>query len=147
MSLKTDIIFVKALKSNQQLLDMLPAKDIYNTSIQLPDVNLDNAPVPYVIVAFDGLENQGETKDDSFEGTNDTVVISIELTAKNREQLGNLAEMVRATVRDYFEQADLDDDDSDLIPEDYQFSASAVNFDQDKPCLWQTLTYRCDTNV
>lgn len=146
MSLKTDIIFVKALKSNQQLLDMLPAKDIYNTSIQLPDVNLDNAPVPYVIVAFDGLENQGETKDD-YEGQSDTVVISVEMTAKNREQLGEIAEMVRATVRDYFMEADPEDDDYDLIPMDYQFSASAVNFDQDKPCLWQTLTYRCDTNV
>ena len=147
MSLRTDIIFVKALKSNQQLLDLLPAKDIYNTSIQLPDVNLDNAPVPYVIVAFDGLENQGDSKDDSFEGNGDTVMISIELTAKNREQLGNIAEMVRTTIREYFEQADPDDDDYDLIPMDYQFSASAVNYDQDKPCLWQTFTYRCDTNV
>jgi hypothetical protein len=146
MSLSTDIIFVKALKSNQELLDLLPAKDIYNTSILLPDRELINAPIPYILVAFDGLENDGQTKD-SFEGDSDAVTISVEMSAKNREQLADIAEMVRTTIREYFENADPESDDYALIPEDYQLSASPVVFDQDKPSFWQTLTYRCDTNI
>ena len=82
------------MKSNQELLDLLPAKDIYNTSIQLPDRELINAPIPYILVSFDGLENDGQTKD-SFEGDSDAVTISVEMSAKNREQLADIAEMVR----------------------------------------------------
>ena len=32
-------------------------------------------------------------------------------------------------------------------PEDYQFSASQVNYDPKKPCYWQILSYQCDTAV
>ena len=37
MSLQTDIIFVKALRSNAELIEQLPAGDVYNTAIALPD--------------------------------------------------------------------------------------------------------------
>ena len=58
MSLLTDIIFVKALRSNAALMSMLPAHDVYNTTIALPDEDMDNAPVPYIIVTFDGMQNE-----------------------------------------------------------------------------------------
>ncbi|MBQ5756867.1 MAG: hypothetical protein IIV88_06385 [Erysipelotrichaceae bacterium] len=66
MSLQTDIIFVKALRANADLMKQLAAGDVYNTAIALPDEDLDNAPLPYVIVSFDGLTNDVETKDDPF---------------------------------------------------------------------------------
>ena len=64
MSLLTDIIFVKALRADENLMAQLPAGDVYNTAIALPDEDLDNAPLPYIIVSFDGLTNDVETKDD-----------------------------------------------------------------------------------
>ena len=84
MSLLTDIIFVKALRADQSLMKMLPAGDVYNTTIALPDEDMDNAPLPYVIVSFDGLTNDQETKDDPYESESDTVSISIEIAAKTR---------------------------------------------------------------
>lgn len=147
MSLRTDIIFAKALQSNAELMQMLPAGDVYNTAIQLPDVDADNAPVPYIILYFESLQNLDNTKDNPFEGDTDSVTIGIEICAQNREQLGEMTEMVRETVRTYFEEIDVDDADFDLVPQDYQFSASAINYDPDKPCFWQILTYQCDTNI
>ena len=67
MSLQTDIVFVKALRSNATLVQQLPAGDVYNTAIPLPDEEAENAPLPYVIVSFDGLNNQDTTKDSSYE--------------------------------------------------------------------------------
>lgn len=145
MSLQTDIIFVKALRANADLMAQLAAGDVYNTSIALPDEDLDNAPLPYVIVSFDGLTNDVETKDDPYEGDSDRVTISIEIAAKTRPELGQLAEAVRHQVHDYFVEADPTDEDADMIPLDYQFSAQQVNYDQMKPCYWQVLTYQCDT--
>jgi hypothetical protein len=147
MSLQTDIIFVKALRANADLMKQLAAGDVYNTAIAMPDEDLDNAPLPYVIVSFDGLTNDVETKDDPYEGDSDNVTISIEIAAKTRTELGRLAEAVRHQVHQYFLDADPTDEDADLIPHDYQFSAQAVNYDSLKPCYWQVLTYQCDTNA
>ena len=147
MSLLNDIIFVKALRANADLMAQLAAGDVYNTAIALPDEDLDNAPLPYAIVTFDGLNNDIDTKDDPFESDSDSVNISIEIAAKTRNELGQLAEAIRRQVHQYFINADPTDEDYELIPHDYQFSAQAVNYDSLKPCYWQVLTYQCDTNA
>lgn len=148
MSLQTDIIFVKALRSNAELIAQLPAGDVYNTAIALPDEDLDNAEVPYIIVSFDGLNNQDSTKDSSFDGLTDMVTVGIEIAAKTRPQLAELAIMVRDTIRDYFRQhvASQDDEDYQLIPNSYQLQAQQVQYDSLKPCYWQQLAYQCDTD-
>ena len=143
MSLQTDIIFVKAIKSDASILAMLPAGDVYNTTIALPDEDLDNAPVPYVIVTYDGLVNDQSTKDD-YEGDTDKVNVGIEIAARNRQEVGTIARKIRKAVRHYFKSSTEADEDHAMIPYDYQFSASRVNYDQFKPCHWQTLTYQCD---
>ena len=147
MSLQTDIIFVKALRADEELITKLAAGDVYNTAIALPDEDLDNAPPPYVIVSFDGLTNDIDTKDDPYESDSDAVNISIEIAARTRPELCQLAESVRHQVHQYFLDADPTDEDADLIPHDYQFSAQAVNYDSLKPCYWQVLSYQCDTNA
>ena len=147
MSLLTDLIFVKALRANQELMAKLPAGVVYNTAIALPDEDLDNAPLPYVIVGFQSLTNDMETKDDPFESESDTVAIYVEIAAKTRPELGEIAQMVRRQVHDYFVGYDMEEEDAELIPTDYQFSAQAVNYDPDTPCYWQVLNYSCDTNA
>lgn len=146
MSLITDKVFYNALKSSSDLLTAVGSR-IYNTSIPVPDEELQNEPVPYIIITFDGLKNEGLTKDDSFEGNTDKVVISIEVTAADRETLGNITELTRSTVQAYFLDTEgHGTDDYDLVPDDYVFSASPIRYDADKPCYYQILTYECDTN-
>jgi hypothetical protein len=120
---------------------------IESTSIPVPDEQFENVPVPYIIITFDGLQNEGYTKDNSFEGVNDKVTVSIEVAAQTRDELGDIMQKIRETVIAYFE--DTEDhawDDYDYIPNDYTFSASAIGYDSEKPCYFQTLTYVCDTN-
>lgn len=144
MSLVTDAIFVQALRTNASLMSQLADGDVYNTTIALPDEDLDNAPLPYAIVTYDGMENDGTTKDFPYEGDSDRVTISIEVAAETRPKLGELMEAIRTTIRDYFEEYH---DGNNLIPEDYQLRAGAVQYDSLKPCYWQVLTYACDTNI
>ena len=146
MSLLTDIIFVKALRSNTTLMAQLPARDVYNTTIALPDEDLDNAPVPYIIVSYDGMQNEAQTKD-GYEGEADKLQISIEVAAPTRPELGEIMESVRETVRDFFEDIATTDEDYGLVPLDYALSAGPVSYDADKPCYWQVLKYDCDTNL
>ena len=147
MSLLTDIIFVKALRSNTALMGELPAGDVYNTTIPIPDEELENAPIPYIIVSYDGMQNEGQTKDNPFEGDTDRVTISVIIVAKTRPQLGELATSVRQTIREYFDGATELDEDEDLVPFDYALSAQGVIYDPNKPSYSQVLSYQCDTNI
>lgn len=145
MSLIADQIFFEALKSNESLMATIGSR-LYSTAIPLPDEDADNVPVPYVILTFDGMTNDGLTKD-SYEGDTDSVNIGIEIVAKTRQEVGSIAQTIRSTVREYFENASPDDELYDLVPEDYQLTAQAIQYDSMKPCFWQVLNYQCDTNV
>jgi hypothetical protein len=145
MSLQTDIIFVAAIKSDTELLKQLAIGDVYNTTIAMPDEDLDNADVPYVIVSQGEVVNDGTTKDD-YEGDTDTVNITIEVAARTRAELGTLADRIRKTVRRYFMASDEGDELHDMVPLDYQFSAKPVTYDPLKPCWWMELNYQCDVN-
>lgn len=146
MSLKTDIIFVRALRSNDELMEQLPAGDVYNTTIAMPEQDAENAPLPYVIVTYDGMQNLDTDKDSPFEGDTDRVQIGIEVASESRPQLATLTEQIRTTVREFFENLDSSDEDYDLVPLDVDLSAQAVQYDEWKPCYWQVLQYQCDTN-
>ena len=171
MSLQTDRIFIAAIQSDSTLAEKLGAKAatatteavkprLFTTAIPrayYPNVEafvepVDNCPLPYIIVTFDGLQNDGFTKDDDYEGSTDMVQVSIAIAAESRDDLATLAEEVRQTVKTFMvnytppiepEEEDL----SSLIPVDWDFTASAVQYDMNKPCYWQALVYSCDTNV
>lgn len=148
MSLQTDIIFVKALRSNADLIAELPAGDVYNNAIALPDEQADNAPTPYIIVSYDGMNNQETTKDNAFGGFSDMVTVGITVAAKTRPQLARLAIAARQTVESYFRAHVMDDSDDDfrLIPNQFIMQAQRVNYDSLKPCFWQDLQFLCDTD-
>ena len=156
MSLLTDKIFKAAIMSNGDLLALVtpeptsynphPKPRLYNTAIPLPDEDADNVPVPYIIIMNEGTDNDQGTKDD-YEGDTDTVNIGIEVAATTRGQLGTISQMIRDAVHDFFVNYDIETEDlGDLIPIDYHFSATRINYDPDKPCYWMVLNYQCDTN-
>lgn len=136
MSLATDSIFVTALKANAELMGLVSNR-LYSTTIAMPDKDLNNAPIPYIIVMFEGLNNDVTTKDDEMESDTDVVNVSVEVAAKSRKALSELTKEVRQTIYNYLRR-------EDTAIEDYQFSAERVNYDQTKPCYWQVLNYRCD---
>lgn len=138
--METDSIFIAALTSSQEVMQTIDGR-LYSTAIPMPDEDAENVPVPYVIVTFNGLNNEGTTKDDPFDGDTDVVQIGVEVTAVNREQLAELTQLVRSTIHDYLTE-DVDDERQTI--DDYQFSADAVQYDSLKPCYWQTIRYQCD---
>lgn len=140
MGLSTDSIFIAALTSSAEVMQTIDGR-LYSTAIPMPDEDAENVPVPYIIVTFNGLNNEGTTKDDPFEGDTDVVQIGVEVTAVNREQLAELTQLVRSTIHDYLTE-DVDDERQTI--DDYQLSAEAVQYDSMKPCYWQTLRYQCD---
>ena len=137
MSLATDSIFMKAIQSDASLMQKIGGR-LYGTAIPLPDEDLDNVPVPYVIVTFNGLTNDQGTKDDRYESRYDKVEIGVEVTAKTLDDLHVLTEMVRDTILSYLRSRT-------TAVDDYLFTAEGIQYDSMKPCYWQVLRYQCDT--
>jgi hypothetical protein len=137
MSLATDSIFMKAIQSDASLMQKIGGR-LYGTAIELPDEDLDNVPVPYVIVTFNGLTNDQGTKDDRYESRYDKVEIGVEVTAKTLDDLHVLTEMVRDTILSYLRSRT-------TAVDDYLFTAEGIQYDSLKPCYWQVLRYQCDT--
>lgn len=142
MSLQTDAIFIKALRSNEVLTAKLKGR-IYDTAIPLPDEEAENVPIPYVIVTYDGMANDTSTKDDAYESDSDNVNIGVLVIAETLDELHPLTAMIRDTIHDYFVDH-VDEDDE--VPVDYNFTAQGITYDSMKPCFWQKLSYQCDTN-
>ena len=136
MSLATDSIFIAAIQSNPALVERIGGR-LYGTAIPLPDEDADNVPVPYLIVTFDGLNNQNETKDDVYESNYDTVNIGVEVTGETIDNLHELTQAVRDTILSYFRE-------HETAVNDYTFSADPIQYDSLKPCYWQTLRYQCE---
>ena len=146
MSLITDKVFYNALRSNTDLMATVGGR-IESTSIPVPDEQFLNEPIPYIIITFDGLQNDGFTKDNDFEGDIDKVQVSIEVAAESRDALGNIMQTIRSTIIAYFEDTEGHAwDDYDYVPNNYVLTASQIGYDSVKPCYYQTLTYDCMTN-
>lgn len=139
MGLSTDAIFVAAIKSDDELMGAISGR-LYGTAIPLPDEDADNVPVPYVIVTFDGLTNDAQTKDCPYEGDFDSVNIGVEVTAASLAALHELTQKVRTVVLGYMES-------EDTTVRDYQLTAGPIQYDQLKPCYWQVLRYQCDVEI
>lgn len=139
MGLSTDAIFVAAIKSDDGLMGAISGR-LYGTAIPLPDEDADNVPVPYVIVTFDGLTNDAQTKDCPYEGDFDSVNIGVEVTAASLAALHELTQKVRTVVLGYMES-------EDTTVRDYQLTAGPIQYDQLKPCYWQVLRYQCDVEI
>lgn len=137
MGLATDSIFIAALSQSEDVMDLISGR-LYGTAIPMPDEDADNVQAPYVIVTFNGLSNDSQTKDCPYEGDTDNVQIGIEVTADSLGQLHDLTQLIREVVLDYMENLD----DNPIA--DYQLSAQAIVYDPDKPCYWQVLNYQCD---
>lgn len=144
MSLLTDKAFYNALHSSRLIWRLTDGR-VYSTAVPVPEDQLDNTPLPYIIITFDGMTNSGVTKDCSYEGSTDIVNVGITAVAESRHKLGELMEAIRAKVQDFFDNADEQTEDFELIPYSYELTAGEVGFDSIVPCYYQKLNYQCDT--
>ena len=152
MSLATDSIFITALQSSPELMETITVyvskgvehrsehPRLYGTAIPLPEEDADNVPVPYLIVTFDGLNNDQTTKDDAYESDSDHVQIGIEATAPTLEALHTLTQKVREVVHSYFVE-------HETQVSGYQFRAEPIIYDEWKPGYGQVLRYQCDVDL
>lgn len=143
MSLVTDKFFAKALSSDEDVQAAVEGR-IFNTVDD--EIDPDSAAIPSIFIINNGTQNDQGTKDESYESETDRDNIMLGISARTREELGNIATLVRKVIKETaLDTTSSEWEDLGFILEDYNFTASSVTWDAMKPCYWQELNYQCET--
>ena len=140
---QVDEIIYDAIRADEELMTAINGH-VVSTCFEVSPTDADNTPLPYIIVTDDGFQNQVESKDDGWEGTEDRVSVGVEVAAESPQDVKRLIRMVRQAVASYIEQMY---DDGEDIPELDSLSSDGLAWDWSKPCYYQRLTYQCITNT
>ena len=118
---------------------------IVNTCFEVPPGELDNTPLPNIIITNDGFQNNQSTKDCVWEADEDVVVASVDIAANSPSEVDSLVAKVRKAIDTYITTMWSNDQ---AIPELQPGSPSSqgIEWDWMKPCYYQKLTYQCITN-
>ena len=138
-----DEIIYEALKADEQLTTATNGR-VMSTCIEVPPTDADNTPLPYIIVTDDGFQNQDTTKDYLWEGVEDSVQASIEISAESPKEVKRIADLCRKAVTDYILELSNQGED---IPYLASVSGNGVAWDWTKPCYYTTIKYNCTINV
>ena len=150
MGLLTDSFFIRAIKSNSELLAKLPAGDIYN-NVADPDYDMENVELPYIIVNNDGGSEGDMTKDSWSESPEDKVNISILMVCRSRQELADMTLTVRKTISEFMQATwqriseGTTEEGDEIAPIQYEFSFSDIAYIMDKPAHRQMFYYNCTT--
>ena len=140
---QVDEIIYDAIRADSDLMTEISGH-VVSTCFEVSPTDADNTPLPYIIVTDDGFQNQVESKDDGWEGTEDRVSVGVEVAAESPQDVKRLIRMVRQAVASYIGQMY---DDGEDIPELDSLSSDGLAWDWSKPCYYQRLTYQCITNT
>lgn len=134
-----DQILFDALKGDAALMEAVGGM-VVSTCFEVGPDEMDNTPLPCIIVTDDGWQNQQESKDTMWESMEDRVTASIEVDADSPKAVKQLMRLCRKAVARYIESMAEEGED---IPELDSVQASQLAWDWMKPCYWRTITYNC----
>lgn len=117
---------------------------IVNTCFEVPPGELDNTPLPNIIITNDGFQNNQSTKDCVWEADEDVVVASVDIAANSPSEVDSLVAKVRKAIDTYITTMYTN---GQAIPElQAGFPVGDdIAWDWMKPCYYQKLTYQCIT--
>jgi hypothetical protein len=141
MSLQTERIFLAALRDTEAVTDIVGDR-IYPIAIPGDEMDVDNTPVPYIVVTFDGFTNVIETKDNPYEGSEDKVQIGITIAADSPDEVRQLVRLVRQAIETHVVALYGSGEQTPMLE---ALSSDGIQWDWMKPCYFQRLTYQCLT--
>lgn len=140
MAKDLDEIIKLALDADNGIQTVIEGR-LFSTCVEVPPMQDDNTPVPYLIITDDPYNNDQSTKDNVWEGNTDKVQASVIISANSPEEVRALRRKVRKAIRDYV----VENGTGDL----YLVSSSneGIAWDWTKPCYYDILHYTCEIDV
>ena len=134
-----DELIYQAITADTDLMEAVGNR-VRSTCFEVSPDEQDNTPLPCIIVMDDGLQNQPDTKDSEWEGSEDRVTASVEIDATSPRQVKQLIRRVRHAVAAYIGTLA---DGGEEVPYLENIQSSGIDWDWMKPCYHSTVTYNC----
>jgi len=134
-----DEILYDALKADAELMEAVGNR-IVSTCFEVSPEEKDNTPMPCIIVTDDGWQNVPGTKDNVWEGSEDTVTASVEVDAESPREVKRILKMVRHAITEYIAGMAAEGEE---IPYLDNVQSTGIGWDWMKPCYHATVTYTC----
>lgn len=141
MKKELDEIIYDALTSDSGVTALVPTARIFSTCVEVPPMDQDNTPLPYLIITDDPMTSELGTKDDQWESDEDSVQASVLINAESPNAVRLLRRKVRHAIAQHVEQM------TEGQPELRQYSNDGIAWDWTKPCYHDQLHYQCDIEV
>jgi hypothetical protein len=136
-------IFYDAICADAALMEAVGGH-VISTCFEVPPGEMDNTPVPNIIITNDGFQAQIFTKDDIWDSDTDTVQATVDIAANSPEEVEQMIDMARKAVNNYIHTMyEL----GQSIPTLKSLNSDGVQWDWVKPCYYQKLYYTCDMAV
>ena len=137
MQMELDEIIYSAITANETLVSLTGGR-IKSTTFEVPPIQKDNTPIPYIVIYEEPGQNDQGTKDDVWECGSDVVNVGVEFAASSPNEVKRLRKLIRKAVDTYVKSNETD-----------IFTLRAINYDGiqwfwEKPCYYDTLHYQCD---
>lgn len=134
--MELDEIIYNAIKADSELMSMIGGR-VFSTCIEVPPTEMDNTPIPYIIITDDPFTNGDTSKDEEWESDIDKVQAGVEISAESASEVKRLRKLVRKVVAAYVRG--MED-----RPHLTSLTSSGIAWDWTKPCYYDVLHYQCD---
>jgi len=114
---------------------------IFSTCVEVPPMEQDNTPLPYIVIMDDPMTGDLGNKDCEWESDEDTVQATVLISADSPNAVRRLRRKVRHAIAQYVEQM------TENVPYLRAFSTDGIAWDFSKPCYYDALHYQCDMEV
>lgn len=137
---QVDELIYDAIQADESLMTMIGGR-VVSTCFEIPPDELDNTPIPNIIITDDGMQNNVTTKDCMWEGGEDQVQVTVDIAAASPEEVKAIMRRVRKAVEVYMVSLGSD------MPELENLTAGELAWDWVKPCYFKPLIYQCKTKA
>ena len=136
-----DEIIYDAIQADTDLMAAIGSR-VVSTCFEVPPTEEDNTQLPNIIITDDGFTNNGTTKDDIWEGSEDRVMVTVDVAASSPNEVKELVKWVRRAIDAHVVSLY---DEGEPTPELESLSSDGLAWDWMKPCYYQKLVYQCIT--
>ena len=134
-------IFYDAIQADETLMQSIGGR-VKATCFEIPPDELDNTPVPNIIITSDGFVNQATTKDCLWEVGEDNQQASLDIAAASHADVEQLVKDVRRAIEQHIATMyNQGQQIPELVP-GYP-SSDGIAWDWMKPCYYTVIKYQC----
>lgn len=137
-------IFYDAIMADAELTEAVGGR-VVSTCFEVPPDEMDNTPVPNIIITDDGFQNSHSTKDVVWESDEDVVQATVDIAAGSPGEVTVLVSKVRKAIEQHVVSLYTEGKHTPELQGGFPTS-QGIEWDQMKPCYYQKCTYQCLIN-